>query len=415
MLQTPPENDRQQEPEDTTGAETVESPPEGGENNGRAENIAPADKKKDTGGPTVVVRYGLMKRVGEFRHNLESPPTRGTKVVVRTERGIELGEVLAGVTQETDYGQISSEHLDSYLDSNGPDYPFNRKGKVLRVANHQDIIDARHLADSAGDELAFCRRQAEELGLKMKLTSAEHILGGERIVIYFTAEKRVDYSKLVRRLARQYHTRIEMRQVGSRDEARLLADCERCGRQCCCREFLKNLSPVSMRMAKVQKATLDPTKISGRCGRLMCCLRYEDAGYEELRKKLPSKNTWVKAAQGVGRVIDTQTLTQLVRIVTPGGAQFVVANEDIIERDLPEPNSLNQVDLPASAGSPAGRATPEKSGGDKNAGREKKSDDSKKDAKRSKGKSPRKRRRRKSGKSKRKGRRKNRGRSGKKK
>ena len=113
------------------------------------------------------------------------------------------------------------------------------------------------------------------------------MFGGERILFYFTAEERIDFRSMVRDLTTEYRTRIEMRQVGARDEARLLADYETCGREVCCKVFLKTLRPITMRMAKLQKATLDPTQVSGRCGRLKCCLRYEHVGYEELDKKLP--------------------------------------------------------------------------------------------------------------------------------
>jgi hypothetical protein len=107
-----------------------------------------------------------------------------------------------------------------------------------------------------------------------------------------------------------------------------------CGQRCCCQAFIKNLQPVSMRMAKLQKATLDPSKISGRCSRLMCCLRYEDENYQHLRKKLPHKNTWVRTQTMVGRVIDTEILTQLVRIQTPDRGQDVIAVEEIVERNV---------------------------------------------------------------------------------
>jgi len=172
----------------------------------------------------------------------------------------------------------------------------------------------------------------------MRLVTVEHLLGGERIIFYFSSETRVDFRDLVRLLATQFRTRIEMRQVGARDEARLVADYERCGQRCCCQQFLKDLKPVSMRMAKTQKATLDPSKISGRCGRLMCCLRYEDVGYEELRKKLPRKNTWVQTAAGVvGKVVDGQIITQLVRLWLVDNTQIVVPNEEIQARDVPAP------------------------------------------------------------------------------
>jgi cell fate regulator YaaT (PSP1 superfamily) len=131
-----------------------------------------------------------------------------------------------------------------------------------------------------------------DMNLPMKIVEAEHLFGGERIVVYFSSGGRVDFRDLVRRLAKEYQTRIELRQVGSRDEARLISDFESCGQECCCRRFLKILDPVNMRMAKLQKATLDPSKISGHCGRLKCCLRYEDEIYKILKEQMPRKNSW---------------------------------------------------------------------------------------------------------------------------
>jgi len=286
-------------------------------------------------GPTVVVRYGLMLNVGEFRHNLEHPPRPGTKVVIRTDRGVELGEVAESVCAEACDRCISPERLDRFVRDNGPDYPFRRDGKILRVANPQDVIDFRHLETSAREAGAYCREKMRELKLDMKVVAVEHLLGGERLVFYFTSESRVDFRELVRLLASQYRTRIEMRQVGARDEARLVGDYERCGQRCCCQQYLKDLRPISMRMAKTQKATLDPSKISGRCGRLMCCLRYEDETYEDLRKRLPRRNVWVRTAAGVvGRVIDGQILTQLVRLALNDGTMVSVPNEEIVERNV---------------------------------------------------------------------------------
>ncbi len=286
----------------------------------------------------VVARYGLMGHLGLFRCDFESPPAPGTLVVVRTARGAELAQVLISVGAQEHPWCIGPDSLEQYLNASGPEYPIGREGRILRPASPQDVNDQQHLDRSAREEGAFCREQIRQLALGMKLICTEHLLGGERIVFYFTADQRVDFRELVRRLASQYHTRIEMRQVGARDEARLVADYERCGRRCCCQEYLKLLKPVSMKMAKSQKATLDPTKISGRCGRLMCCLRFEDATYEELQAALPRKNAWVRTADGVvGKVADVQIITQLVRLTLPDQAQMVVANEDIVERDLPEP------------------------------------------------------------------------------
>ena len=288
-------------------------------------------------GSTLLVRHGLMRTVGQFRHSLEAAPAPGTKVVIRTDRGVELGEVVIAVGPEPSLRCATPDQLGRFLRACAGAYPLRAEGTVLRLANTQDLIDSRHLEGGSHEEASYCRQQIRQLNLPMRLVTVEHTLGGERILFYFSAETRVDFRELVRRLATQYRTRIEMRQVGARDEARIAADYERCGRQCCCQAFLKELQPVSMRMAKTQKATLDPSKISGRCGRLMCCLRYEDLAYEELRKKLPRKNTWVRTAEKVGRVIEGQILTQLVRLALPEGTTVVVPNEEILERDVPAP------------------------------------------------------------------------------
>ncbi|MHC4983792.1 MAG: PSP1 domain-containing protein [Planctomycetota bacterium] len=313
----------------------------------------PVEEKKPQ--PNVVARYGLMGHLGAFACTWKELPEIGDKVVLRTERGVELGEVVTLIGDKPGIGCVCRDRLDEFIAANGPDYPFRRTGKVLRAANQQDIIDHRHLESSASDEAAFCREQIRQLGLEMKLVAVEHLLGGERIIFYFTAESRVDFRELVRGLASQYHTRIEMRQVGARDEARLVGDYERCGRRCCCQTFLKYLQPVSMRMAKTQKATLDPSKISGRCGRLMCCLRFEDEGYEQLRARLPRKNSWVKTRNVIGRVVDVQILTQLVKLSLPDGSQIAVANEEIVEQDAsppPEP-----VEKPEAVEAPAEEAS----------------------------------------------------------
>ena len=317
--------------------EAGQTQPEPAQDQTAANSEAPPQSEATEAGSFVIVRYGLMKQIGQFRHNIQKPLAPGAKVVVRSERGVELGQVVAAVGREPCHACLTPQHLDDFLESSGPDYPFRRDGRVLRLANHQDIIDHRHLENSAREEGTYCRQQIRQLKLDMKLVAVEHLLGGERFIFYFAAESRVDFRDLVRRLAGQYHTRIEMRQVGARDEARLVGDYERCGQPCCCQGFLKKLKPISMRMAKTQKATLDPSKISGRCGRLMCCLRYEDSTYEELRKKLPKKGTWVRTEKLAGKVVDTQILTQLVRVTLPDNTQAVVCNDDIIERDIEPP------------------------------------------------------------------------------
>ena len=286
----------------------------------------------------VVVRYGRMGAIGLFRHDLETPPAPGTMLVIRTERGTELGRTLTNVSDEPGGRFITRAALDSFLRANGAEYEFFRGGRVLRAANPQDLNDQAHLDRSVHEAIAWCRDQIRQFNLNMKIVEMEHLLGGERIVFFFISEERVDFRELVKQLAGEYHTRIEMRQVGARDEARLVADYERCGQHCCCKQYLKLLKPVSMRMAKVQKATLDPSKISGRCGRLMCCLRYEDRTYDELAKTLPRRNVWVRTEGGVvGKVVDAHILTQIVRLMLPNGTFTAVKVEEIAERGVPEP------------------------------------------------------------------------------
>ncbi len=216
-------------------------------------------------------------------------------------------------------------------------YDYHRANRVLRMATTEDYHDQLHLDQASREKLLFCRQHVAQLKMPMRMIAVEHLFGGERVVFYFTSESRVDFRELVRRLAGQYRTRIEMRQIGARDEARLIGDYERCGQRCCCQQFLGTLQPVSIRMAKTQKATLDPSKISGRCGRLMCCLRYEDETYEELRKRLPKRNSFVRMAQGVGKVLDTQILAQLVMVADGAGGVAVVENEAILERNVQPP------------------------------------------------------------------------------
>jgi cell fate regulator YaaT (PSP1 superfamily) len=282
-----------------------------------------------------------MRYIGEFSHQLPSAPLPGQKVVVRTDRGVEMAQVVVPVSRNTTEQcgprVILGEKLNEFIKTAGGEFPFRRTGKVLRLANQQDEVDFRHLAASARDEIKYCRKRIKEARLQMKVVTAEHLLGGGRIIYYFIADKRVDFRELVRDLASQFRTRIEMRQVGARDEARLVGDYERCGQMCCCRGFLKLIQPVSMRMAKVQKATLDPAKISGRCGRLMCCLRYDDEAYTVLRKNLPRRNTWARTQDYLGKVADVQIITQLVRLLLPDGTSVAVGVDELVERNMEPP------------------------------------------------------------------------------
>ena len=274
----------------------------------------PGDNGQDQ---TALVCYGKLNFHGEFLRPKDTIFPAGTKVIVRTERGIEIGRIVLGYCEGCGDKGVSREKWQSYVSHRSQEKPVSKNGQILRAASARDLADQQRLDQDGLEKARFTTQLIQEMGLDMKLVDVEHLFGGDRILFYFKSEKRVDFRKLVRRLAKEYRTRIEMRQVGARDEARLLADFERCGRECCCRSFLKALAPVNMKMAKVQKATLDPSKISGRCGRLMCCLRYEHNTYEELRKNIPSRNALVNTPEGEGIVVDRHILTQLVMVRLP--------------------------------------------------------------------------------------------------
>lgn len=294
------------------------------------EKTAPAKPKLPKSKKYMLVRVGLMNTLGLFEHNESNIPKRPARVVVKTERGLELGHLVGHFCPyKTGHFRLSLEQIKNYFDYSDIDISLEPTGKFIRFATHDDLSEERHLQKIAQEELNSCRRFAKELNLPMKIVDAEHIFGGERIIFYFMSDGRVDFRELVKKVAHEHQTRIEMRQIGSRDEAKLLGDLETCGQQCCCQRFLKALKPVNMRMAKMQKATLDPSKISGYCGRLKCCLRYEDKTYTELKRNLPKKNDTVKTNYGKGTVVDTHILTQLVVVEHDDGTKIAVPVEEL--------------------------------------------------------------------------------------
>ncbi len=265
---------------------------------------------------TIVVGFGSLKMVGEYKQAGGIKAGCGSKLVAKTHRGTELVDLLTTTCSNSGCGKsISRSEMLEYIEnSGGKDYPFHTNGRVLRIATAEDMQNMSALNQNIDKQVRDARKLVEEHRLSMKIVDVEPILGGELLTFYFISEERVDFRKLVSDLASQYSTRIEMKQVGSRDESRLVADYEKCGQHCCCKGFLKVLSPVSMRTAKQQKQTLDPKKISGRCGRLMCCLRYEDQTYRDLKKNLPHKKTRVGTPEGPGIVLEGKILTQLVLV-----------------------------------------------------------------------------------------------------
>ncbi|MFO7898563.1 MAG: regulatory iron-sulfur-containing complex subunit RicT [Planctomycetota bacterium] len=259
---------------------------------------------------TTLIRYGAMRGIGKFTTDIKNLRP-GNRCIVRSQRGTELGEVLSELERiEGNPGKID--------------------GTILRRPVRQDYERLQEIRDEVQPrESDFCGKRIAERKLPMRLVGVEHILGGEKVIFYFLADGRVDFRELVKDLAAEYRTRIELRQIGVRDEARLLAEYGHCGRPLCCRSFIKDLEPVTMRMAKLQKTTLDPAKISGRCGRLMCCLRFEDDLYNHLKRELPKKGTRVKTPEGTGEVIGTEILEQNVAVELPGRRTVKVQLDDI--------------------------------------------------------------------------------------
>ena len=258
-----------------------------------------------------VVRYGSMRALGAYGWRGDSF-SRGTRVVVRTNRGVETGEVLCVANEQT---------ARSLKDSGG--------GHILRSMTADDENELSRMATMREKEFGTCRKCIAESGLDMQLVDIEHLFGGERIIVYYLSEGRVDFRELVKQLASEFQTRIEMRQIGVRDEAKLLADYGDCGKPVCCNTHLSQMPPVSMKMAKLQKATLDPNKISGRCGRLKCCLRYEYDTYEQLQKELPRIGAQVKTPDGVGRILAHEILTSQVLVSTEDKRRILMDARDV--------------------------------------------------------------------------------------
>jgi cell fate regulator YaaT (PSP1 superfamily) len=265
-----------------------------------------------TASSSFVIRYGQMRNLGEFADPGGQAYPRGRRVVVQTDRGTELGEVLCAATGEAA----------AYLEN-------PTRGAIVREATAEDL-DAQARLDALRREgFATCRELIGRRRLPMDLVEVEAILGGERLVFYYLAEHRVDFRELVKDLARAFRTRIEMRQIGVRDEAKLLADYGDCGKPVCCNTHLTRMPPVSMRMAKLQKTTLDPAKISGRCGRLKCCLRYEFETYQDYEQALPPIGARISTRRGSGRVVAHEILAQRIVVECDDRRRILVGLDEL--------------------------------------------------------------------------------------
>lgn len=217
-------------------------------------------------------------------------------VIVETARGMEFGTITMDVTD------IKSEDVVQPLK------------KIVRIANAEDIKRHADNEKKKDKAMSMCQEKINKHNLDMKLIDVEYTFDNNKIVFYFTSDGRVDFRELVKDLAGVFKMRIELRQIGVRDEAKMLGGIGSCGKGLCCATWLSDFQPVSIKMAKVQSLSLNPTKISGICGRLMCCLKYENDVYMELRKGLPDNGEVVKTPDGKGKVVDTNILESKVKV-----------------------------------------------------------------------------------------------------
>jgi Uncharacterized homolog of PSP1 len=222
----------------------------------------------------------------------------GTDVIVETARGVEYGKCVLGRKAIEDEKRIAGLK------------------PIIRLANDEDKKKFEANQKKSEEAFATCVKKINEHGLKMKLISAEYTFDGSKVLFYFTADGRVDFRELVRDLAGVFRTRIELRQIGVRDEAKISGGIGMCGRELCCNSYLSEFIPVSIKMAKEQNLSLNPTKISGVCGRLMCCLKHEQDTYEYLNSKMPGVGDNATTAEGVvGKVESVNVMRQTVRLI----------------------------------------------------------------------------------------------------
>ena len=226
----------------------------------------------------------------------------GDRVIVETAKGLEIAECAQGNRMVEDTSIVK------------PLRP------VVRIATEQDKRTEEQNRLREKEAFIICQKKIEEHGLEMKLVDVECCFDGSKTLFFFTADGRVDFRELVKDLASVFHNRIELRQIGVRDEAKMLGGIGICGRPYCCHSFLNDFAPVSTKMAKIQNLSLNPAKISGSCGRLMCCLRYEEEAYEDLVKNVPKQGAFVETTAGYGNVVSIDLLKQLVKVHLEGEA-----------------------------------------------------------------------------------------------
>ena len=253
---------------------------------------------------------------------------QGEKVIVETQNGNEIG-----IVSEANH-MVEDENLVLPLK------------KMLRIATDKDLKKVEENKKKAEDAFKICEELVSEHNLDMKLVEVEYSFDGSKIIFFFTSDGRVDFRELVKDLASRFHTRIELRQIGVRDEAKMLGGIGLCGQPYCCKRFLNDFEPVSIKMAKEQGLSLNPTKISGSCGRLMCCLKYEEDAYSHLASITPRVGSTVKTPDGIGIVTDCNLVTGnlFVKLNDSESMPFKIHRDKVerISAKRPQKNENNQ-------------------------------------------------------------------------
>ncbi|MBJ6727713.1 PSP1 domain-containing protein [Geomesophilobacter sediminis] len=259
----------------------------------------------------VRIQFGAAGKLYDFTMGKVVSMQRGDKVIVETERGKSIGQVVAGPLEVDD--AVLPEGIKP----------------VLRIAEPHDLAAAAANAAREKEAHRFCLTRIKERGMEMKLVKVEYLFDGSKAIFYFTADGRVDFRELVKDLAHAFHTRIEMRQIGVRDESKMVGGIGICGRELCCSSYLREFEPVSVKMAKEQNLALNPSKISGQCGRLLCCLSYEFETYCSLRKGLPKCGKRVQCCGIDGEIVKVNVLQGTVTVKTTDDSMVHLKGDDI--------------------------------------------------------------------------------------
>ncbi len=258
-----------------------------------------------------VCRYGSMGALGVM--DASEAYQHGDEVIVKTPRGTEIAMVLCEATSAAVAAMVEPT-----------------QGQILRRLDAADRGDWRRISAMTRKDLTTVAARIASLGLDMRLVDVERLFGGQEVTVYYVSEQRVDFRELVRLLAGDLGTRIRMRQIGLRHEAKLLADYGDCGQEVCCSRFLSKMPPVSMKMVKLQRASLDPSKITGRCGRLKCCLRYEYDTYQTAAAELPAVGAAVLTREGTMTVVAQDLLAMQLIVRDESGRRVMLAADDVI-------------------------------------------------------------------------------------